>query len=145
MQIITNIQLKEINTTATYAVRHPVLRNGLPLESCAFDFDDAPNTMHLGAFVNDSLIGVLTLISKKQSVQLRGMAVLEKFKGQGIGKRLVAHAEKVVRQQNTCSIWMNARLIAVPFYEACGYQKQGETFELPYGGTHYKMIKNLCG
>ena len=100
--------------------------------------------MHLGAFANDSLVGVLTLISKKQSVQLRGMAVLEKFQGQGIGKQLIAHAEKVVRQQNIRNLWMNARLIAVPFYEACGYQKQGETFELPYGGTHYKMIKNLC-
>ena len=144
MQIITNIQLKEINTTATYAVRQPVLRNGLPIESCAFDFDDAPNTMHLGAFANDSLVGVLTLISKKQSVQLRGMAVLEKFQGQGIGKQLITHAEKIVRCQNTCNVWMNARLIAVPFYESFGYQKQGETFELPYGGTHYKMIKNLC-
>lgn len=144
MQIITNIQLKEINTTATYAVRNPVLRNGLPIESCAYDFDDAPNTMHLGAFANDSLIGVLTLISKKQSVQLRGMAVLEKFQGQGVGKQLVAHAENLVRQQNNCNLWMNARLIAVPFYEACGYEKQGENFELPYGGIHYKMIKNLC-
>jgi len=144
LQIITNIQLKEINTTATYAVRQPVLRNGLPIESCALDFDDAPNTMHLGAFANDSLVGVLTLISKKQSVQLRGMAVLEKFQGQGVGKQLITHAENLVRQQHTCNLWMNARLIAVPFYEACGYQKQGETFELPYGGTHFKMIKNLC-
>lgn len=125
-------------------MRHPVLRKGLPLNTCAFDFDDAPNTLHLGAFANDILVGVLTLLNKTENVQLRGMAVLEAFQGQGIGKLLVAHAENQVRQQNICNLWMNARLIAVPFYEACGYQKQGETFELPYGGTHYKMTKHLC-
>ena len=125
-------------------MRQPVLRKGLPLNTCAFDFDDAPNTLHLGAFANDILVGVLTLLNKTENVQLRGMAVLEAFQGQGIGKLLVAHAENQVRQQNICNLWMNARLIAVPFYEACGYQKQGETFELPYGGTHYKMTKHLC-
>lgn len=125
-------------------VRHPVLRKGLPLNTCAFDFDDAPNTLHLGAFANDILVGVLTLLNKTENVQLRGMAVLEAFQGQGIGKLLVAHAENQVRQQNICTVWMNARLIAVPFYEACGYLKEGETFELPYGGTHYKMTKHLC-
>ena len=125
-------------------MRHPVLRNGLPLESCAFDVDDEPNTLHLGAFIDNTLVGVLTLLPKPESVQLRGMAVLEHVQGQGIGKQLIAHAEQHVRQQNICTVWMNARLIAVPFYEACGYQKQGETFELPYGGTHYNMIKHLC-
>lgn len=144
MQIATNIQLKEIDTTATYTVRHPVLRNGLPIESCAFDFDDAPSTMHLGAFENDRLIGVLTLIFKTQSVQLRGMAVLEQFQGQGVGKQLIVHAENYVKRQNIQTIWMNARRIAVPFYKACGYKKQGESFELAHGGTHWKMIKNLC-
>lgn len=144
MQQTTKIQLKLIRPKDTYVVRHPVLRKGLPLNTCAFDFDDAPNTLHLGAFANDILVGVLTLLNKTENVQLRGMAVLEAFQGQGIGKLLVAHAENQVRQQNICTVWMNARLIAVPFYEACGYQKQGETFELPYGGTHYKMTKHLC-
>lgn len=144
MHQTTNIQLKAICTEDTYAVRHPVLRNGLPIESCALDYDDEPNTLHLGAFTNDTLVGVLTLLPKPHSVQLRGMAVLEHFQGKGIGKQLVAHAEQHVRQQNICSLWMNARLIAVPFYKSCGYQKQGQTFELPYGGTHFKMIKYLC-
>jgi GNAT superfamily N-acetyltransferase len=72
------------------------------------------------------------------------MAVLKSHQGFGIGKMMMAKAEQVVRQLDKKMVWMNARLIAVPFYEACGYQKQGETFELPHVGTHYKMIKNLC-
>jgi GNAT superfamily N-acetyltransferase len=144
MDQTTNIQFKQLSTEETYPVRHAVLRSGLPISSCAFDRDDAPATVHLGAFADDTLTSVLTLLSNKTDVQLRGMAVLERFRGQNIGKQLVTHAENWVRRQNICVLWMNARLIAVPFYEACGYQKQGGTFELPYGGTHYKMTKHLC-
>lgn len=144
MQQTTNIQLKPICAKDTYAVRHPVLRKGLPAHTCAFDFDDAPNTLHLGAFANDALVGVLSLLQKPQSVQLRGMAVLESFQGKGIGKQLIAHAENQVRQYSICTLWMNARLVAIPFYETFGYLKQGNPFELPYGGTHYKMTKHLC-
>lgn len=77
-------------------------------------------------------------------MQIRGMAVLENFQGKGFGKQLIAHAENLVHSRNICTMWMNARLIAVPFYEGCGYQKQGDAFELSYGGTHFKMIKRLC-
>lgn len=127
----------------TYAVRHPVLRSGLPIESCAFDRDDDENTVHFGSFINKELVGVLTLLANINDVQLRGMAVLPELQGKGIGMLLVAEAEKCVRDMDMSTLWMNARLDAVPFYETCGYQKQGETFELPFGGTHYKMTKYL--
>ena len=143
MQQTTNIQLKPVRTKDTYTVRHPVLRNGLPIESCAFDRDDDKNTLHLGSFINEELVGVLTLLPNETDVQLRGMAVLPELQGKGIGRLLVAEAEKCVRNMDMSTLWMNARLVAVPFYEACGYQKQGETFELPFGGTHYKMTKYL--
>lgn len=143
MQRTTNIQLKPICAKETYAVRHPVLRSGLPIESCAFDRDDDENTVHIGSFLNEKLVGVLTLLPKETDVQLRGMAVLPELQGKGIGRLLVAEAEKCVRDMDMSTLWMNARLVAVPFYEACGYQKQGETFELPFGGTHYKMTKYL--
>jgi GNAT superfamily N-acetyltransferase len=98
----------------------------------------------LGAYLENKAIGVLTLLTNNKDVQLRGMAVLETFQGKGIGKQLIAHAENLIQGQNICSLWMNARRIAIPFYERCGYRKQGDAFELPYGGTHFKMIKNLC-
>jgi ribosomal-protein-alanine N-acetyltransferase len=143
LQRTTNIQLKLICAKETYAVRHPVLRSGLPIETCAFDRDDDEKTVHIGSFLNEKLVGVLTLLANETDVQLRGMAVLSELQGKGIGRLLVAEAEKCVRDMGISTLWMNARLVAVPFYEACGYQKQGETFELPFGGTHYKMTKCL--
>jgi GNAT superfamily N-acetyltransferase len=145
LQKHTNIQFKQINATDTYAVRHPVLRNGLPLESCAFDQDEDSKTIHLAAYLENKAVGVLTLLPNSKDVQLRGMAVLTHHQGEGIGKQLLAKAEALVADLDHNSVWMNARLIAIPFYASCGYQKQGDAFELPYGGTHFKMTKNLCG
>ncbi|MAW16832.1 MAG: GNAT family N-acetyltransferase [Flavobacteriaceae bacterium] len=138
------MQFKQIKATATYTVRHSVLRKGLPLSSCTFDRDEDNSTIHLGAFLENRAIGILTLLTNTKNVQIRGMAGLEKFQGKGIGKQLIAHAENLVHGRNICTIWMNARRIAVPFYKRCGYRKQGDAFELPYGGTHFKMIKSLC-
>ena len=138
------MQFKQINATDTYAVRHPVLRNGLPLESCAFDRDEDSKTIHLGAYLENKAIGVLTLLPNSKDVQLRGMAVLTHHQGQGIGKQLLAKAEALVIDLEHNSVWMNARLIAIHFYASCGYKKQGDIFRLPYGGDHFKMTKNLC-
>lgn len=143
MQRTTNIQLKHIQAAETHAVRHPVLRKGLPKSSCVFDRDTHSETCHLGAFVDNKLVGVLTLLPNSTDVQLRGMAVLERYQANGIGRQLVAYAEKQVRSWGIDFMWMNARLIAIPFYQKCGYQKEGASFVLPYGGEHYKMIKTL--
>ena len=144
MQRHTNIQFKQIKTIDTYAVRHPVLRSGLARDSFAFDRDEDSGTIHLGAYLNQKHVGVLTLLPNPLDVQLRGMAVLKSHQGVGIGKMMMAKAEQVVRQLDKKMVWMNARLIAIPFYKKCGYKTTGKKFELPHGGTHYKMIKNLC-
>jgi GNAT superfamily N-acetyltransferase len=101
-------------------------------------------TIHLAAYLENKAVGVLTLLPNSKDVQLRGMAVLTHHQGEGIGKQLLAKAEALVADLDHNSVWMNARLIAIPFYASCGYQKQGDAFELPYGGTHFKMTKNLC-
>ena len=144
MQRSTNIQLKLICAKDTYMVRHPVLRKGLPIETCSFDRDDDSKTMHLGANVNNKLVGVLTILRNTSDAQLRGMAVLPEMQKQGIGHQLILEAERHVKKMGLSLLWMNARLAAIPFYERCGYQKQGHIFNLPYGGDHYKMIKHLC-
>lgn len=141
----TNIQFKRVSAKETYEVRHPVLRHGLPIETCAFERDEDSSTTHFGAYISEKLVGVVSLLHQQSDVQLRGMAVLPSMQGKGIGSQMITKAETHVKAMQISKLWMNARLVAVPFYERCGYQKQGELFKLPYGGDHYKMIKHLCG
>ncbi len=61
-------------------------------------------------------------------VQLRQMAVVEKYQHRGIGKKLVRFAEGEARQSGFATIIAHARKPAVPFYERSGFIKEGEEF-----------------
>lgn len=141
--------LKEITITEAFSVRHPVLREGKPLESCHFEGDDLATTKHFGYFNNNNLIGIISVFKKdnvffeQSQFQIRGMAVLTTHQKKGIGAALVRLAEQYIESQKGRLIWMNARIIAVEFYEKSGYQIIGNSFEIPEIGTHYVMFKNI--
>ncbi|WP_046743631.1 GNAT family N-acetyltransferase [Kordia zhangzhouensis] len=144
------ICIQEISARKAFEVRHPVLREGKPLESCHFEGDTLATTFHLGYFINQQLVGVVTMMENKlasinseKSFQLRGMAVLASFQKRGIGDALVKKAEEITIARRGTFIWMNAREIAVCFYEKLGYQKYGNPFTIPKIGLHYVMIKTL--
>ena len=139
---------KRITTAETYLVRHPVLRKGKPLESCAFNGDDLHSTQHFGLFDADRLIGVLSLFVEKcdlfeteTQLQFRGMAVLESEQNKGIGEQLMRYAESQITLQSPYLIWLNAREKAISFYKKMGYQSIGEPFIIGDIGTHFVYYK----
>ncbi len=142
--------IKEITATTAFKVRHPVLREGKPIESCHFAGDDLPTTFHLGYYISEQLVGVVTLMKNSHEAiyldtafQLRGMAVLSNFQKRGIGEVLVKEAEKLVLARGGTLIWMNAREIAVRFYEKLQYETFVEPFNIPKIGLHFVMKKSL--
>jgi GNAT superfamily N-acetyltransferase len=145
-----NYSIQEIPATTTYAVRQPVLRAGKPIESCHFDGDELASTHHFGCFVEDQLVGVISLFEirnatfdNQKSFQIRGMAVLETHQKQGIGEALVSEAENFCKKQKTTLIWFNARISAVGFYQKMGYEILGDEFEIKEVGPHFLMHKKI--
>jgi GNAT superfamily N-acetyltransferase len=145
------IKIKSIEALATYSVRHPVLRTGKPQESCRFEGDDLDTTHHLGLFVNEQLVGVVTLMRMNHSFfqdqiqfQMRGMAVLPEFQGKGLGAQLVLKAEEYVRNQASTILWFNARESAVLFYKKMKFNTIGVPFEIKEISRHYVMFKALA-
>ncbi|NUY81691.1 GNAT family N-acetyltransferase [Flavobacterium sp. MAH-1] len=143
-------EIREISSTETYVVRHPVLRPGKPMETCRFDGDDLGNTTHFGLYENGEIAGVASLFRNShpafnefRQFQLRGMAVLEEFQGRSFGQALVDAAEDKARRAAADLIWFNARLIAVGFYEKMGYKITGKPFEIGDIGPHYVMFKRM--
>ncbi|WP_430409852.1 GNAT family N-acetyltransferase [Kordia sp.] len=150
MKVNESFTIKDITAKKAYDVRHPVLREGKPIDSCRFDGDDLSTTFHLGYFTEDQLVGVVTLLEKnhatlvtEKAFQLRGMAVLTSFQKRGIGDALVKKAEEMIQERGGTFMWMNAREIAVRFYEKLGYQKHGDPFSIPKIGLHFTMVKTL--
>jgi GNAT superfamily N-acetyltransferase len=144
------IELKKIDFAATFSVRHPVLRQGKPIESCFFDGDDFLSTVHFGLYYDKKLVGVISVFKNKNSIfsaenqfQIRGMAVREEYQGKKLGKQLLLRGEEYVLSQKSDLIWFNAREIAVPFYQNSGYEIAGNAFEIKEVGTHYIMYKYL--
>ena len=145
------LKIKKIKSEETYAVRHPVLREGRPLEDCKFDNDDAPNTFHLGLFIQDELLGIVTYVKNDleelqgNQYQLRGMAVLKDCQKRGFGNLLIQKGEDFIKQEKGTIIWCNAREIAVSFYKKNGFKIIGKPFVIPKIGLHYAMYKPIMG
>ena len=140
--------LKQITSQDTFIVRQPVLRPGKGIETCIFDGDDLPTTIHFGVFDENELVGVISIFKASHSLftddnqfQIRGMAVLESQQKKGLGEKLVLHAEDYIRKQQGERIWFNAREIAVGFYQKMGYAIIGDVFNIPTVGPHYAMHK----
>jgi len=141
--------VKQITAVETYAVRHPVLRAGRPIETCAMPGDDAQDTFHLGLFDAEKLIGVVTFMNATKTqftgkqYQLRGMAVLDGYQGKGLGNLLVAAGEARLKAAGYKLLWCNARIKALNFYTRKGFKIEGKPFEIDPIGTHYLLYKHL--
>lgn len=142
--------IKNITAVESFLVRQPVLRAGKPLESCQFDGDDLETTQHFGLFIDEKLIGIVSVFNTKSAVliasnqfQIRGMAILPKFQKQGFGEKLMLHCEEYIRNQKGTLIWFNARENAVSFYEKLHYKKIGAPFAIADIGLHYLMKKEM--
>jgi predicted GNAT family N-acyltransferase len=149
--LITTIHIHEIPASAVYSVRQPVLRPGRPLSECVFEGDTSEKTVHLGLFMDENLIGVASfmqnsnpLFKDTEQYQLRGMAVLSEFKGQGFGTSLLIEGEEKLKNLvNHPFLWFNARDYAIGFYEQFGYKTIGEKFDVPGICQHIVMFKLL--
>ena len=147
---LENLQIIEISSEKTIPVRQPVLRAGRPVADCIFDGDDLETTIHLGAFINNKLVGVVTymknantLFDSENQYQLRGMAVLEDYQAKGVGKKLLYKGEQILKLKEAQLIWCNARIIALPFYKSDGFKIIGEEFHIPTVGPHFVMWKEV--
>ena len=147
---MSETHIKEITAQDTYPVRHPVLRKGKPITTCAFQGDTLASTIHLGFFLEEHLVGVATFLDQQHVLfkelnqyQLRGMAILEEHQKKGFGIQLLKAGEALLKIKNTERLWFNARAHATSFYQKLGYVKVGDEFNIPDIGAHYLMTKTL--
>lgn len=119
-------------------VRWPVLRPGRPRETAIFDGDAAVDTRHWVAELDGAAVGCVTVMAQAWDGipwRLRGMAVLPTLHRRGVGRALI----DVVHAEVAAPMWCDARLVAVPFYAAAGWQVRSDVFDIPGIGPHHKM------
>jgi predicted GNAT family N-acyltransferase len=90
-----------------------------------------------------NVVGTCRLRYPRGRGKLERMAVEQTLRRSGIGSRLLAFSELEARRRGATEMTLHAQLESVPFYEACGYQADGEQF-LEEGIPHLLMRKALA-
>ena len=76
--------------------------------------------------------------------KLERMVVDRRVRGNGVGGRLLAGAEREARERGATEMVLNAQRQAESFYAAHGYRAEGETF-MEAEIEHVRMRKGLGG
>ncbi len=140
------MEIRHILAHETYSLRHAVLRQNLPIETCYFENDLAATSFHLGIFADDALVACASFeLSPWENhlYRLRSLAVAQEVQGQGYGAILLEAAECYLETIGATSYWCNARQSAQRFYQRLGFVAAGNYFFAEYAGIQQKMYKNL--
>lgn len=143
--------IRPIAAVQTQALRYAVLRPNRPLEDAVFPGDDAPETLHLGAFDGSEIVGIASIYpeifpgdAQAQAYRLRGMAVEPRFHRCGIGAALIRGCLSHVAARGGTLLWCNARVGALSFYRSLGFETVGDEFEIEAIGPHFVMKIGIC-
>ena len=129
-----------------YDLRYEVLRKpwGQPPGS---ERDEREETSTHRMLIDESTgkalaVGKLQLNSKDEA-QIRYMAVLDDFQGQGLGSQILSSLEDVARINGNKWIILSARENALKFYKNNGYRIMKKTYLLFGEIQHWLMRKEL--
>lgn len=93
---------------------------------------------------NNTVVAVARLHkTSMEHAQIRFMAVDHNKQGHGLGKLLLLALEQEARLLGIKTVELNAREIALNFYQACGYQLLHPAHTLYGEVKHFAMVKSL--
>ena len=116
----------------------------VPIELELDDKDHSDNTVHIGYFDDDKLIGIARLIDLDKDVIHIGRVVIDKeYRGKGIGRKLIIGCENITKQilKKEIIIELSAQIQAEKFYESLGYNRINDKIYLDAGIEHVDMRK----
>ncbi|MBU1430732.1 GNAT family N-acetyltransferase [Myxococcota bacterium] len=141
------VTLTRVDAARVLPLRAATLRADHPVEEARFEGDEAPHNAHFAVTRGEEIIGVGSVLrlpppgrADPRAWRVRGMAVAEGARGQGIGQRiLMAALTHAAADHNT--VWCYARVPAINLYLRAGFAPIGEVFELGDHGPHLLMMR----
>lgn len=138
------LEFKSSEQIESIALRRKVLRIPLGLDFSQEELDGEASHIHIAAYQNEVLVGVLLFVADTSQLKLkmRQVAVEPSKHGKGIGKAMIGFSEQWAIKNGYNVIELHARATVADFYFKAGYQQQGDLFE-EVGIPHIKMYKSL--
>ena len=137
---------EELNLGFALRIKVFVKEQNVPIELELDDKDYSDNTVHIGYFHDDNLIGVARLIDMDKDVIHIGRVVIDKeYRGQGIGRELIIGCENIAQQilKRKIIIELSAQIQAENFYKSLGYNRVNDIIYLDAGIEHVDMRKEI--
>lgn len=126
-------------------LRYKVLLQPLGLKFLDSFREQEAGFLHIGCIDSstDELIGGLIMVPvDSEEIRIMQVAVDESRQHEGIGKKLIAYAEKTAKEIGYSQMVMHAMLSVVSFYEKLGFKQEGDLFE-ERGINFVRMVKQL--
>ncbi len=120
------MEIKAINASQTWEIRHKVMWPDQPIEFVQLEEDNLG--LHFGVFDQEKLISIVSCFIDNQEMQFRKLATLEEYQGKGIASELLNFIFEIAKKQNLSKIWCNARSNKKSFYEKFGMTDTYKTF-----------------
>jgi len=142
---------RTIELRAARGLRHDLLRPHQEPWEIVFDGDDAPDTLHVGAFDAESLVGIASVMREAppwardddRAWRLRGMATQPEVRGRGYGGALLERCLAHALDHGGALAWCSARVPAAGFYRRYGFETVGEVYDVAPIGPHVLMRRRL--
>ena len=137
---------EELNLGFALRIKVFVKEQKVPMELEFDEKDNSENTVHVGFFDNNKLIGVARLIDLDKDVIHIGRVVIDKeYRGQGIGRELIIGCENIAQQilKRKIIIELSAQIQAENFYKSLGYNRVNDIIYLDAGIEHVDMRKEI--
>ena len=137
---------EELNLGFALRIKVFVEEQKVPIELELDEKDNSENTVHVGFFDNNKLIGVARLIDLDKDVIHIGRVVIDKeYRGQGIGRELIIGCENIAQQilKRKIIIELSAQIQAENFYKSLGYNRVNDIIYLDAGIEHVDMMKEI--
>ena len=135
---------EELNLGFALRIEVFVKEQKVPIELELDEKDHSENTIHIGYFNDNKLIGVARLIDLDKDVIHMGRVVIDKeYRGKGISRKLIIGCETTAKNilKREVIIELSAQIQAEKFYESLGYNRINDKIYLDAGIEHVDMRK----
>ncbi|HUU61188.1 MAG TPA: GNAT family N-acetyltransferase [Acidimicrobiia bacterium] len=147
---MSEFEVQAVEAAVVRPLRRALLRPHQQVEELVYPGDDHPEALHVGGFLHGTMVGIATISPgpmpggrEPRAWQLRGIAVEHGQRGYGVGGLLLAACVAHAAACGGRLVWCNARVGSSGFYEHHGFYHDGEPFELPNTGPHYRMYRKV--
>jgi len=140
--------VRRVPAEITLPLRQRVLRPHETLDQLRLAGDDDPDTGHFAAVeATGEVVGTASVRREAPpwapadtgAWRLRGMATAESRRGGGIGTVVLRAVVDHVADHGGGTLWCNARLPALTFYQRAGFETRGDAWDEPPIGPHIAM------